>query len=85
MDKNTRYPVYFIAGKTLLAFIDKDKVYKIAPIGSNSNQGVTIDFYTTRRMVIQLWPKHNFVDIPVEKFKELYNKLFGSYLNKITL
>lgn len=80
--KEEDFPRYFRSGTKLLAFISKDKMYKIEPIGSNKNPGVTIDHYITRNMVIKHWPGKG-GELTKLQFKELMNKLFLAYIDKI--
>ena len=78
------YPRYFLTKGCLLAFHSKDKMYKIAAIGSNTNAGVTIDYYKTRTMVLKYWP-HYTDEINADEFKKRMERLFSAYINKIIL
>lgn len=69
--KQSDFPKYFKDGNKLLAFVEKDKMFKIEPIGSNKNPGVTIDHYITR------------TELSKQDFGVLLQKLYGSYINKI--
>lgn len=82
--KEHEFPRYFNLKGKLLAFISKDKMYKIEPIGSNMNPGVTIDHYITRAMVLKHWPTHQFEEISQQQFRDLLTRLFTGYINKIT-
>lgn len=82
--KNEDYPKYFIQSKTLLAFTAKDKMFKIEPVGTNSNPGVAIDHYTTRNMVIKHYPGSRGNEVSKEEFSKVYEKLFKAYLTNIT-
>lgn len=84
MSKDEKYPIYQYCPKSgLMAFISKDKMFRVLNIGSNvGNQGVTLDRYTTRKMVL----KHNLssdYNITEGKFIELYNKIYKKYLDII--
>ena len=81
--KDEEFPVYFILPGKALAFLSKDKMYKVEPIGSNKNPGVTIDHYITRSMVVKHWPQHNEKRSSPEEFKLVMSKLFTAYINKI--
>lgn len=81
--KSEEYPRYFITGKTLLAFTAKDKMFKIEPIGTNMNLGVTIDRYVTRNMVIKHWPGNLSQEVSDSVFSYTYKKLFDAYLVNI--
>lgn len=80
--KDEDFPQYFKQGNQLLAFIAKDKMYKIEPIGSNKNPGVTIDHYITRNMVLKHYPNHGTAIAPYE-FKQILNKLYKAYIDVI--
>jgi hypothetical protein len=82
--KQEDYPVYFkhIEGCRLYAFIGPSKMYKIEAIGSNMNHGVTIDLYTTRKMVIKHWSYSNMRLTP-ELFKHLVTNLYTTYIDKM--
>ena len=78
------FPRYFKDGNTLLAFVEKDKMFKIEPIGSNSNPGVTIDHYITRSMVRKHWPYEWYKkELTKDEFTKLLQKLYGAYIDKI--
>jgi hypothetical protein len=82
--QQTQYPRFFKTNKYLLAFISKDKMYKIENIGSNTNEGITIDFYKTRKMVLSYWPANYFkCEITALEFEQFYMKLFTAYKYKI--
>jgi hypothetical protein len=80
---NDEYPFYFRSNKTLLAFVAKDKMFKVEAIGSNKNPGVTIDHYITRNMVLKHWPGTSVGAIDKRQFETLLKKLFDSYIDKI--
>lgn len=80
--KISEFPKYFKHGNKLLSFISKDEMYKIEPIGSNNNPGVTIDHYMTRNMVLKHWP-FRAQELTSEQFKKLLQKLFSAYIEKI--
>jgi hypothetical protein len=83
--KPQEFPCYFKDGRTLLAFVEKDKMFKIEPIGSNKNSGVTIDHYTTRSMVRKHWPDYAWTkQLTKREFTDLLHKLYGAYIDKIT-
>ncbi len=83
--KKEDFPRYFKDGNLLLAFVAKDKMFKVAPIGSNKNTGVTIDHYITRNMVRKHWPLNTYQkELTKNEFAELLKKLFGAYISKIT-
>ncbi len=81
------YPVYFRRNDVLMAFTAKDKMYIVHRRGSNiGNTGVTIDHYVTREMVRRHWPyhgQHNEDRVSPAEFKELLQRLFSAYINKI--
>ncbi len=81
--KQSDFPKYFKQGSKLLAFVEKDKMFKIEPIGSNKNPGVTIDHYITRNMVIKHYPGRSATELSKHQFVELLNKLYESYIDKI--
>jgi len=77
------YPLYFNEGKYLLAFVSKNEVYKIEPRGSNiMNQGLTIDYYKTRKMVLKYYPP-NGTQVSEEKFKQLLQQIYSAYTDRI--
>lgn len=80
---NEEYPFYFRSNKTLLAFVAKDKMFKVEAIGSNKNPGVTIDHYITRNMVLKHWPGGSGEAIDERHFEILLQRLFDSYIDKI--
>jgi len=78
------FPQYFAESGKLLAFISRDKMYKIEPIGSNKNPGVTIDHYITRNMVIKHYPRYSNRDqLTSIEFKRRLDRLFSAYISKI--
>lgn len=78
------FPRYFKDGHKLLAFVDKDKMFKIEPIGSNKNPGVTIDHYITRKMVNSHWPSNVWnKELTKGEFESLLDTLFSAYIDKI--
>lgn len=79
---NSDYPMFFKMENKLLAFVAKDVMFKIEPIGSNTNPGVTIDHYVTRKMVLRHFPR-NGVQLSREEFEQLFLKLYKAYLHKI--
>lgn len=79
---NDEYPVYFREKGKLLAFTAKDRMYKIEPIGSNKNPGVTIDHYITRNMVLKHYPISS-EKVTAEQFKKTLTNLFESYIDRI--
>lgn len=82
--KDEEFPRYFKDGSKLLAFVAKDKMFKIEPIGSNKNPGVTIDHYITRSMVRKHWPGEWYKkELTKKEFSELLHKVYGAYINKI--
>jgi hypothetical protein len=80
--KQSDFPKYFKDGNKLLAFVEKDKMFKIEPIGSNKNPGVTIDHYITRKMVLKHYP-YRATELSKQQFADLLHRLYGSYINKI--
>lgn len=82
--KKEDFPQYFKTKSCLLAFVDKDKMYKIQAIGSNTNDGVTIDYYTTRNMVLKHYPVPGSAEeLTEEQIKNLLQSLFNRYISKI--
>ena len=81
--KQSDFPKYFQEGTKLLAFVEKDKMFKIEPIGSNKNPGVTIDHYITRNMVLKHFPGKTAKELSKQQFADLLRKLYGSYIDKI--
>lgn len=82
--KPEEFPRYFKDGSTLLAFVEKDKMFKIEAIGSNKNPGVTIDHYITRAMVRKHWPDRYWnKELTKKEFSELLQRLYGAYIDKI--
>jgi hypothetical protein len=82
--KKNQYPIYqFSKEHGLFAFMSPTDMYKIENVGSNSgNEGVTIDHYITRRMVIKHLRSIQ-MDIDRDQFREIYNRLFASIRMKI--
>lgn len=82
MEKDQEFPVYKKGNKRLYAFISNKEMYKIEMIGSNKNEGCTIDHYTTRKMVLKHW---NGADEVISEFafEYLYGKFFHVIKNKI--
>lgn len=74
------YPKYFKKGNTLLAFVSPTEMYKIEAIGSNKNEGITIDHYITRTMVLKHWGG---LEIKPLTFKDLVTRLYKAYIEKI--
>jgi len=83
MKQEINYPKYFKCKHCILAFVAKDKMFKLAPIGSNKNPGLTLDHYTTRTSVLNQWPKHDFKEITETEFIDLYKKFYNAYLEKL--
>lgn len=77
-----KYPLYFMSGKLLLAFVAPDKMYKIEPIGTNKNEGVAIDHYKTRKMVLKHWGSAT-SQVSVSEFEITVLRLFSAYIAKI--
>lgn len=77
------YPKYFKTPKRLLAFVAPDRMYKIEAIGSNTNPGVTIDHYITRKMVLSHYPRGTGYEVTSSEFEELLKRLFDAYIDKI--
>jgi 23S rRNA G2069 N7-methylase RlmK/C1962 C5-methylase RlmI len=84
MSRKVNYPLYkWDPEKGLFAFTSAKTMYRILNRGSNTNPGVTIDHYITRRMVLNHLEDSGH-EITREKYIELYTKIFNSYLEKIT-
>lgn len=83
MKKVERYPLYVQTKHCLYAFVAKDKMYKIAMIGSNKNAGCTVDFYITRRMVLKHLNYYGGTIITEAEFKKMYDQLFASVFDRI--
>ncbi len=83
--KKEDYPRYFKTGSVILAFISPSEMYKIENIGSNrGNEGITIDHYKTRKMVLYYWPFEYYkTEVTETEFKRFYNRLFQLLLEKI--
>ncbi len=80
--KQSDFPRYFFNDKVLYAFKGPAEMFKIEPKGSNTNEGVTIDYYKTRAMVLKHWPFHT-KEISKEYFEKLVKKLFDNYIDKV--
>lgn len=79
------YPVYFkhYKGNALYAFVSPSKMYMIHMVGSNSgNEGVTIDYYKTRKMVLKHYA--NGVKISQHAFTQFAETIFSAYIDKMT-
>lgn len=84
MDKDQTFPVYaFNPGQGLFAFMGKKEMYKIENRGGNMNEGLTIDHYITRTMVLKHWQWKGKV-ITKDQFISVYRKLFDTALIKMT-
>lgn len=81
--KSDEYPKYFNTGSKLLAFISPTEMYKIEPIGSNKNPGVTIDHYNTRKMVIKHYPSSYIAEYTRAEFKSTLTRLYDVFFDKI--
>jgi hypothetical protein len=82
--KPAEYPMYFKKDRMLYAFVGKDKMFKIEPRGTNKNNGVAIDHYITRSMVIKHMSTCSPYDkITVSEFTNLVARLFNQYISKI--
>ncbi len=69
----------------MLAFMSPTDMYKIEAIGSNKNEGVTIDKYITRNMVLRHWPGEGVARGECSKmaFQHYLKKLYNTYFDKI--
>lgn len=77
------YPVYQKTTDCLFAFVAKDKMYKIEARGTNMNNGLCIDEYITRRMVLKYFNQYGAVTISKADFERLYNALFYAARQKM--
>lgn len=77
----TGFPYYAKTKDCLYAFIAKDKMFKVEMRGTNKNDGLAVDYYITRNMVIHHWQPYG--HISAKQFEEYYRQLFESVLNKI--
>ncbi len=75
------YPKYYRRDGYLIAIKSAKKMYKIEPRGSNKNEGITIDHYITRKMVLKYYGSGQEVSAAV--FKDLVVKLYQAYIEKI--
>ena len=84
--KQEEYPQYFITKHFMLAFTAPDKMYRISNVGSNSgNQGVCIDYYITRKMVLKHWKSVLAWDkVTPAEFRLRASGLFQAYINKMS-
>lgn len=83
MSKKITYPVYqFSKERGLFAFIGPSEMYRILNVGSNSgSEGVCIDHYITRRMVLKHLNTAPTID--EDQFRQIYDNCFVSYRRKI--
>lgn len=81
---NLKYPIYrFSRENGLFCFKGPSDMYRILNVGSNSgSEGVTIDHYRTRKMVLKHMV-HAGENIDRDQFREIYNRCFESYRIKI--
>lgn len=82
--KKVVYPLYqFSESRGLFAFMSPKDMYRVLNVGSNSgNEGITIDHYITRKMVIKhmMGPE---ADITWQNAKEIYDRVFTAIRMKI--
>ncbi len=80
MKREVEYPLFQWRPKSgLFVFTSPTTMYRVLNIGSNTNAGVTIDHYITRKMVLSHMGDWD-ADISEEKFIALYNKIFQDHL-----
>lgn len=86
MDKKQDYPVYYYNSnyQVLYCFSGMAEMYKIEFRGSNRNGGFTIDYYQTRRMVIEHWGKRG-KELTTEGFAEMLSNAFTMLKDKMIL
>lgn len=75
------YPRYFKSDKYLLAFIGPADMYKIEPRGTNKNEGLAVDHYITRTMVLKYYGHGDIISR--QQFRDLVTNLFHLTTQKI--
>lgn len=84
MKKNkVQYPIYQQDRHGLYAFLSDTTMYKISNRGTNKNDGYAIDYYITRKMVLQYFDPYGETRIEEKTFIALYTKIFSTILDKI--
>jgi hypothetical protein len=82
MKKDETYPAFFKRSDgSLTAFSGPDKMYMVSPTGSNTNPGVTLDHFITRKMVLKHYGYGE--RITAGQFTTLYQKIYTAYLDHI--
>lgn len=78
--KDETYPSYFKSKGSVCAVTSATDCYVISNWGSNMNDGVCLDYYKTRRMVLKHYCGER---ITRAEFAEFYNKLYQAYLQRM--
>jgi hypothetical protein len=77
------FPRYLKTRDGLIGFLAMDKMVLITNQGRNTNAGVVVDYYTTRRMVLKHKDRNGEL-ITQAEFIKLYRALFEDVLQHIT-